>query len=43
MKEKEKKKTERSKGLTISFANIIRTTASTSEFMYYERFQVIKN
>ena len=29
--------------MTTSFANIARTTATTSEFIYYERFQIITN
>ena len=29
--------------MTTSFANIARTTASTSKFIYYERFQIIRN
>ena len=28
---------------TTDFANIPRTTASTSKFIYYERFQIIRN
>ena len=29
--------------MTTSFANIARTTAGTIKFIYWERFQVIKN
>ena len=29
--------------MTTSFANIARTTASTSKFIYWERFQIIRN
>ena len=29
--------------MTTSFANIARTTANTSKFIYYERFQIIRN
>ena len=29
--------------MTISFTNIARTTANTSKFVYYERFQIIRN
>ena len=29
--------------MTTSFANIARTTASTSKFIYKERFQIIRN
>ena len=29
--------------MTTGFANIARTTASTSKFIYSERFQIIKN
>ena len=29
--------------MTTSFANIARTTASTSKFMYQERLQIIRN
>ena len=29
--------------MTTSFANIARTTASTSKFIYQERFQIIRN
>ena len=29
--------------MTTSFVNIARTTASTSKFIYWERFQMIRN
>ena len=29
--------------MATSFANIPRTTASASKFIYYERFQIIRN
>ena len=29
--------------MTAGFANVARTTASTSKFIYYERFQIIRN
>ena len=29
--------------MTASLANVYRTTASTSKFIYYERFQIINN
>ena len=29
--------------MTTSFVNIARTTASTSKFIYWERFQIIRN
>ena len=29
--------------MTTGFANVARTTASTSKFVYYERFQIIRN
>ena len=29
--------------MTLSFANVARPTASTSKFIYKERFQIIRN
>ena len=29
--------------MTTGFANVVRTTASTSKFIYKERFQIIRN
>ena len=33
----------RSFKMTTSFANIARTTAGTSKFIYWERFQIVRN